>query len=281
MPDKNIDRYAVIGNPIAHSKSPLIHTEFARQTAQQLTYSAELVELGEVKIFVKSFTENNGKGLNVTVPFKQDAFELATELSGRAQRAGAVNTLTLKDNKIFGDTTDGVGLLNDLTQNHKLDIKNKHILIIGAGGAVRGVLEPLLLEAPASLIIANRTVSKAQQLANDFSSFGNISACAFSELKNRHFDIIINGTSASLSGELPPLPENLFSENACAYDMMYAKDPTVFMQWSKQQGAKLILDGLGMLVEQAAESFYIWRGVRPVTRDVIQMIKSENRSRKS
>ena len=279
MPNKNIDRYAVIGNPISHSKSPLIHTEFARQTAQQLTYSAELVELGEVKIFVKSFTENNGKGLNVTVPFKQDAFELATELSGRAQRAGAVNTLTLKDNKIFGDTTDGVGLLNDLTQNHKVDIKNKHILIIGAGGAVRGVLEPLLLEAPASLIIANRTVSKAQQLANDFSSFGNISACAFSELKNRHFDIIINGTSASLSGELPPLPENLFSENACAYDMMYAKDPTVFMQWSKQQGAKLILDGLGMLVEQAAESFYIWRGVRPETSDVIQMIKLENRSR--
>jgi len=279
MPNKNIDRYAVIGNPISHSKSPLIHTEFARQTAQQLTYSAELVELGEIKIFVKSFTENNGKGLNVTVPFKQDAFELATELSGRAQRAGAVNTLTLKDNKIFGDTTDGVGLLNDLTQNHKVDIKNKHILIIGAGGAVRGVLEPLLLEAPASLIIANRTVSKAQQLANDFSSFGNISACAFSELKNRHFDIIINGTSASLSGELPPLPENLFSENACAYDMMYAKDPTVFMQWSKQQGAKLILDGLGMLVEQAAESFYIWRGVRPETSDVIQMIKLENRSR--
>jgi len=279
MTKKNIDRYAVIGNPIAHSKSPLIHTEFARQTAQQLTYSAELVELGGVKAFVKSFTENNGKGLNVTVPFKQDAFELATELSGRAQRAGAVNTLTLKDNIIFGDTTDGVGLLNDLTQNHQLNIKNKHILIVGAGGAVRGVLEPLLLESPASLVIANRTVSRAQQLAEDFSSFGNISACEFSELKNKQFDIIINGTSASLSGELPPLPENLFSKNACAYDMMYAKEPTVFMQWSKQQGAKLILDGLGMLVEQAAESFYIWRGVRPETRDVIRMIKSEIISR--
>jgi len=281
MTNNNIDRYAVIGNPVAHSKSPLIHTEFARQTGQQLFYTTELVELGQVKAFVKSFTENNGKGLNVTVPFKQDAFELATELTGRAQRAGAVNTLTLKDNKIYGDTTDGVGLLNDLTQNHHVSIKNKHILIVGAGGAVRGVLEPLLLESPASLIIANRTVSKAQQLAEDFSKFGKISACNFSDLINKQFDIIINGTSASLSGELPPLPEKAFSENACAYDMMYAKEPTVFMQWSKQQGAKKILDGLGMLVEQAAESFYIWRGVRPETGGVIQMIKSEILSHKS
>lgn len=273
MTKQTNDCYAVIGNPISHSKSPFIHTEFAEQTSQLLTYTAELVEIGQVKSFVESFIKNNGKGLNVTVPFKLDAFELATELSERAQRAGAVNTLTLEDNKIFGDTTDGTGLLNDLINNHHQIIKNKHILVVGAGGAVRGVLEPLLLESPASLVIANRTVSKAQQLADDFSSFGNISACSFNELNAKQFDLIINGTSASLSGDLPPLPNNIFSNNACAYDMMYAKEPTVFMQWSKQQGAETILDGLGMLVEQAAESFYIWRGVRPETKDIIKSLK--------
>ena len=273
MTQKTIDRYAVIGNPIAHSKSPLIHSEFARQTGEQLNYTAELVEIGQVSPFVKTFAENNGRGLNVTVPFKLDAFELATELTDRAQRAGAVNTLTLKDSKVFGDTTDGTGLLNDLIKNHQQVIKNKRILVIGAGGAVRGVLEPLLLESPHSLLIANRTVAKAQQLATDFSSFGNISACEFSELSNQQFDIIINGTSASLSGELPPLADNLFTQHACAYDMMYAKEATIFMQWAKQQGAETILDGLGMLVEQAAESFYIWRGIRPETGKVIQMLR--------
>ncbi|MCW8933799.1 MAG: shikimate dehydrogenase [Gammaproteobacteria bacterium] len=275
MTQKNIDRYAVIGNPISHSKSPLIHAEFAKLTRQTLSYTAELVEPGQVKNFITAFANDNGKGLNITVPFKLDAYELASDLTDRAKRAGAVNTLTLKDNKIFGDTTDGTGLLNDLIKNHQQIIKNKHVLILGAGGAVRGVLEPLLLENPASLVIANRTVSKAQQLTDDFSSFGNISACGFNELDNRKFDIIINGTSASLSGDLPPLPDNLFSEHACAYDMMYAKQATVFMQWAKQQGAEIILDGLGMLVEQAAESFYIWRGVRPETRTVIDMLKMQ------
>jgi len=267
------DHYAVIGNPIAHSKSPIIHSEFARQTQQPLVYTAELVEIGQVENFVKTFSKKNGKGLNVTVPFKLDAFELATQLSGRAQRAGAVNTLTLKDDKIFGDTTDGVGLLNDLTKNHQQIIKNKNILVVGAGGAVRGVLEPLLLASPAKLTIVNRTVAKAQQLAEDFSDFGNLSASSFDDLNHQQFDIIINGTSASLSGDLPPLPDNLFTENACAYDMMYAKQPTVFMQWAKQQGAELILDGLGMLVEQAAESFFIWRGQRPQTRGVIELLR--------
>lgn len=268
------DRYAVIGNPIAHSKSPNIHAVFAKQTAQTLSYSAELVEIGQVENFIKTFSKKQGKGLNVTVPFKQDAFELATTLSERAQRAGAVNTLTLKDNKIFGDTTDGVGLLNDLLNNHQQSIKDKRVLVLGAGGAVRGVLEPLLLEQPNTLVIANRTVAKAQQLADDFSSFGNISACGFNDLNDQKFDLIINGTSASLSGDLPPLPENLFTENAAAYDMMYAKDPTVFMQWAKQQGAIDIFDGLGMLVEQAAESFFIWRGVRPKTQNVIELLRN-------
>jgi len=275
MNDKTIDRYAVIGNPIAHSKSPSIHAEFAKLTGETLSYTAELVELGEVKSFIDNFSNENGKGLNITVPFKQDAFQLATQLSERAQRAGAVNTLHIKNNIIFGDTTDGVGLLNDLTKNHQVELNNKNILIVGAGGAVRGVLEPLLLESPASLTICNRTVEKAQQLATDFKSFGNINACGFADLNGKEFDVIINGTSASLSGDLPPLPDNLFRKNACAYDMMYAAKPTPFMQWASEQGAENCYDGLGMLVEQAAESFYIWRKKRPETQSVIEKLRKE------
>jgi len=275
MSKTTIDRYAVIGNPIAHSKSPSIHAEFAKLTGETLTYTAELVEIGEVKTFIEKFSQENGKGLNITVPFKQDAFQLATQLSERAQRAGAVNTLHITDKTIFGDTTDGVGLLNDLLKNHRQILKNKNILIVGAGGAVRGVLEPLLLESPASLIISNRTVEKAQQLANDFASFGNITACGFAELKGKQFDLVINGTSASLSGDLPPLPDHLFSKNSCAYDMMYAATPTPFMQWANQQGATQCYDGLGMLVEQAAESFYIWRKKRPETQSVIEKLRKE------
>ncbi len=269
------DRYAVIGNPIAHSKSPQIHAAFSEQTGELLVYTAELVEPGGVENFVKHFATNNGKGLNVTVPFKQDAFEIATELSPRAQRAGAVNTLKLQDDVISGDTTDGVGLLNDLTKNHQLELKNKRILIVGAGGAVRGVLEPLLLSQPQQLVIANRTFSKAQQLAQDFASFGTISASSFEALAGQQFDLVINGTSASLAGELPPLPERLFATQACAYDMMYGAEPTAFLKWAQQQGAEDCYDGLGMLVEQAAESFYIWRKKRPETRGVIEQLRSQ------
>ncbi len=273
MSEQPLDRYAVIGNPIAHSKSPLIHAAFAEQTGEALVYTAELVEIGQVEDFVRQFVHHHGKGLNVTVPFKQDAFELADRLSERAQRAGAVNTLVLDNGEIYGDTTDGVGLLNDLTNNHHQAISGKRILVVGAGGAVRGVLEPLLLETPSRLVIANRTVSKATQLANDFACFGNISASGFDELAGQQFDIVINGTSASLAGELPPLPEGLFAEHACAYDMMYGAEPTPFMQWAQQQGAENTYDGLGMLVEQAAESFYIWRKKRPETRGVIEQLR--------
>lgn len=275
MNKTGIDHYAVIGNPISHSKSPVIHQAFARQTGESINYTAELVEVGKVKDFVATFTQKNGKGLNVTVPFKQDAFELASKLSERAQRAGAVNTLHIQDDIIFGDTTDGVGLLNDLCKNHQQIIHNKRILVIGAGGAVRGVLEPLLLESPEELVIANRTVSKAQQLAEDFKPFGNINACDYSALAGMKFDIIINGTSASLSGDLPPLPEQLFNKNACAYDMMYASKATPFMQWAHEQGAVHIYDGLGMLVEQAAESFFIWRKKRPETQSVIEELRKQ------
>jgi len=283
MQTTDIDRYAVFGNPVKHSKSPQIHSLFARQTQQSLLYTAELAEIGQFEAAVKKFIEDNGKGLNVTVPFKQDAWSIATAHSERARRAGAVNTLMLQqDGSLYGDTTDGVGLVRDLMQNHQVQIKDKKILIVGAGGAVRGVLEAILEQQPASLLITNRTKQKAIQLAEDFSDLGNITGCGLNELAdeiNAHvvdhegFDIIINGTSASLKGDLPPLPESIFGDNSCSYDMMYAAQATPFMQWSRDMGATTVLDGLGMLVEQAAESFYIWRKVRPETKEVIETIR--------
>ena len=270
------DRYAVFGNPISHSKSPLIHAEFARQTGQILQYTAELVEKNQFAHAVATFQAHNGKGLNITVPFKQDAFQLVHELSPRAQRAGAVNTLLLRDkNNYYGDTTDGAGLLNDLTRNHHLTLSNMNILVLGAGGAVRGVLEPLLAQTPAQLIIANRTVETATQLAHEFSDLGQVEGCGYADLNSRAFDLIINGTSASLQGELLPLHNALVSSNTVVYDMMYGKQDTPFMNWGRQLGAAMVLDGLGMLVEQAAESFYIWRGVRPHTAPVIDILRQQ------
>ncbi|MFC1588686.1 shikimate dehydrogenase [Pseudomonadota bacterium] len=275
MSDDNIDRYAVFGNPISHSRSPQIHTLFAQQTGQTLIYTAELAEVENFEQRVAAFVKNNGKGLNITVPFKQQAWQLATHRSARAERAGAVNTLIVEDDgRYFGDNTDGVGLVRDLTDNHQIELKDKRILILGAGGAVRGVIEPIMIEAPAELVIANRTLSKALQLAVDFADLGKISGCGFDELEGESFDVVINGTSASLQGDLPPLPNNLFSDNACAYDMMYAARPTVFMQWARSHGATKVFDGLGMLVEQAAESFTLWRGGQPETRPVIDAIRA-------
>ena len=274
MPKNKLDRYAVFGNPIAHSKSPQIHTQFAEQTGQQLVYTAELAQVENFEQRVKDFVANNGKGLNITVPFKQQAWELTAQRSSHAERAGALNTIIVKqDGSYFGENTDGVGLVRDLTKNHHINLKEKRILIIGAGGAVRGVIEPILQQSPSELVIANRTVSKAQQLAVDFSDLGKISGCGFEELEGESFDVIINGTSASLHGDLPPLPDNLFSNDACAYDMMYAAKPTVFMDWATQHGAAKVFDGLGMLVEQAAESFSLWRGVQPETRPVSNTIR--------
>ena len=272
---QNIDRYAVFGNPIKHSKSPQIHTLFAEQTGQSLSYTAELAEIGQFDLAIKDFILNNGKGLNVTVPFKEDAWKCATKHSERALRAGAVNTLMVRqDGSLYGDTTDGIGLVRDLIQNHNIQIKDKAILLIGAGGAVRGVLEALLEQQPSSLLIANRTKQKAVQLAKDFSDLGQINGCGLDEINETSFDIVINGTSASLQGDIPPLPETIFKSNASSYDMMYAAQATPFMIWSKAHGATQIFDGLGMLVEQAAESFYIWRNVRPVTKPVIQHIRN-------
>lgn len=272
MTDK-IDRYAVFGNPVAHSKSPFIHTCFAEQTGQLLVYTAEFVETGDFKNAVARFAEHNGKGLNITVPFKQEAWLLATRRSERAERAGAVNTLVIngKDD-YYGDNTDGVGLTRDLIKNYQLQLKDKHILIIGAGGAVRGVIEPLLAARPASLTIANRTREKAMQLEEDFSDLGNIRGCGLDEFGADNYDVIINGTSASLSGELPALPETLIHQHTFCYDMMYATEATPFMRWAQQHGARQVVDGKGMLVEQAAESFRLWRSCEPDTAAVIEAL---------
>lgn len=268
------DKYAVFGNPIKHSRSPQIHSAFALQTGQDVSYRAHQVDKGKFADAARSFFDNGGKGLNITVPFKMDAFEFADELSHRAKRAGAVNTLALQDDgRIYGDNTDGVGMARDITENLAWDITGKRVLLIGAGGAIRGIVGPLIKRKPSLLVIANRTVSKAQQLASDFSDLGDVRGCSFQALSGNQFDIIINGTSASLAGELPPLPSDLVSDEGCCYDMMYSAEPTPFMRWAAENMAWAVSDGLGMLVEQAAESFCIWRGVRPKTKPVIDQVR--------
>ncbi len=272
---KKVEDYAVMGNPISHSKSPSIHTLFAEETQQSILYTAIQVDLGGFKQAVGNFVASGGKGLNITVPFKQEAWELVNQRSERAERAGAVNTIKIEDNKLFGDNTDGVGLVNDLTLNHAIELKDKKILLMGAGGAARGVLIPLLKQNPEFLFIANRTPDKAKDLADDFSDAGNIRGGGYDALSDLKFDVVINATAASLQGDLPPLPDTLLNENASCYDMMYSAKPTPFMQWADEYNAINVLDGLGMLVEQAAESFYIWRGVKPETTTVIEKLRKE------
>lgn len=268
------DQYAVFGNPIEHSKSPMIHTEFAKLTEQDLAYNKQKVELDAFAETAKAFFTEGGKGLNITVPFKLDAYEFADQLSQRARQAGAVNTLILaEDGSIKGDNTDGIGMVSDIIENLGWDIQDKKVLILGAGGAVRGVLGPLLAHNPKVVVIANRTVEKAKQLATAFERSGKLLGIGFDCLQELEFDLVINGTSASLAGDLPPLPDSLLADGACCYDMMYAKEPTVFMQWASNHGAKSTADGLGMLVEQAAESFRLWRGVKPPTQSVIQLLR--------
>ena len=272
---KRIDDYAVMGNPISHSKSPSIHTLFAEQTQQSILYTAIHVDLGGFKQAVGNFTAAGGKGLNVTVPFKQEAWDLVSERSERAERAGAVNTIIIKDEKLIGDNTDGIGLVNDLTINHSIDLKGKNILLMGAGGAARGVLIPLLKQNPTSLFIANRTPDKAKDLAEDFKDVGNVNGGGYEAITDLKFDIVINATAASLQGDLPSLPDSLLNDDASCYDMMYSAKPTPFMVWATEHNAAKVLDGLGMLVEQAAESFSIWRGVKPETQNVIKKLREE------
>ncbi|AOU96718.1 shikimate dehydrogenase [Acidihalobacter yilgarnensis] len=266
-----IDRYAVMGHPVSHSLSPRIHQQFAAETGQKLEYEAILVPREGFSGAVARFRSAGGRGLNITVPFKEEAWRLAGKLSARARAAGAVNTLSFgATNDILGDNTDGVGLLTDLTCNLGLILAGRRILLLGAGGAARGVIGPLLAERPTTLIIANRNRVRAEQLAADFSLQGPISGCGLDTLSDEApFDLIVNATSASLAGEALALPTNLTASQTFAYDMVYAAAPTPFMRWSVAHGAACAADGLGMLVEQAAEAFFVWRGIRPRTPSVI------------
>jgi shikimate dehydrogenase len=263
------DLYAVIGNPIAHSKSPQIHAAFARQTGQDLRYERILAPLEDFAAAVADFRAAGGRGLNITLPFKEEAFDLAGERSRRASAAGAANTLSFKDGRAVADNTDGAGLVRDLLVNHQFDLTAKRILLMGAGGAARGVIGPLLAAAPATLIVANRSLDKALALAQRF----GIAAHAYADLPGSSFDLVINATSASLNADLPPIaPEAL--DGSFAYDMMYGAGDTLFMAHARRQGATRVADGLGMLVEQAAESFHVWRGIRPETRSILEEIRN-------
>lgn len=274
MSDTLRDRYAVLGNPVGHSRSPAIHAAFAGQTGQDMVYEALLAPLDGFSEVVSSFFRTGGKGLNITVPFKLEAWQMVDCRTARAGLAGAVNTLWRSDeNELWGDTTDGVGMVTDIVSNHGITITGKHVLILGAGGAVRGILQPLLEQDPGRVVIANRTLSKAETLAGLFRPFGSIEATGI-ESVNGMFDLIINGTSASLQGELPAVSEAVISRDSCVYDMWYDAEKTAFMQWAEAHGAALVLDGLGMLVEQAAESFAIWRGVYPETGPVIRQVRT-------
>lgn len=271
----NAGAYAVFGNPIKHSKSPLIHSAFAEQFDEQIVYRAIRVELEEFEDRVQRYFAGGGLGLNITVPFKERAYQLASERSERARRAKAANFLMpLPDGGIKADNTDGIGMVRDMVVNNGWQLGGRRALVLGAGGAVRGVLQLLISEGPKSIVIANRTVAKAQALAAEFADLGvPISGCGFADLEGETFDLIINGTSAGLSGEMPELPEFSLSEKCCCYDMVYAAEPTPFCRWSAARAAWAVADGLGMLVEQAAESYYLWRGNRPATGPVIRKLR--------
>ncbi len=269
-----MDRYAVIGNPVEHSKSPQIHAAFASHTGEAMVYEKLLATVDGFAAAVDAFREQGGKGLNVTVPFKLDAFDYADELSERARLAGAVNTLRFQDDgQVLGDNTDGAGLVADLTQHLGLQLQDADILILGAGGAVRGVLGPLLAAHPRHIVIANRSLEKAIMLAEQFHTWGEVCGCSYEALGTQAFDLIINGTSMGLAGQMPALPEGLLKPRAAVYDMAYGSEPTVFERWGEAQGAAKVADGLGMLVEQAAESFYLWRGLRPDTEVVRRLLR--------
>lgn len=261
------DCYAVIGNPIEHSKSPQIHARFAAEVGAAMRYERLWAPEAHFEAVAEAFFTGGGCGLNVTVPFKGAAYAFADTLSERARAAGAVNTLRAeRDGSRCGDNTDGIGLLRDLRDNHGIPLAGRRLLLLGAGGAARGVLPALLAETPAEVVIANRTVERAEALAEDYAE---ARACSFEALAGKRFEVIINTTAAGLQGTMPPLPEELLTPNAAAYDLVYAEQDTPFMTWARASGAVQVCDGLGMLVEQAAESFYLWRGVYPSTAPVI------------
>lgn len=271
-----IDQYAVIGNPVEHSLSPQIHASFARQTGHTLHYDRMLVEPHRFELSLKNFFAAGGKGLNITVPFKQQAFELADSCSAQATLAGAVNTLLMDaSGTLYGHNTDGLGLVRDLVQNLGHSLRHASILVLGAGGATRGILQPLLEQRPSSLLIANRTTSKAEELAAIFSALGPVQACGLQDVPEQSFDWVINASASSLQDQLPAVTTAIFGAQTKSYDLMYSAKPTAFCQWAKDQGAELAVDGLGMLVEQAAEAFLLWRKVRPNTASVIEELRQQ------
>ena len=269
-----MDKYLVIGNPIEHSKSPFIHQSFAKATSQQLSYDKQLVAVDDFANFIRQFQQQGGKGCNITVPFKEHAFRIADRLSARAAAAGAVNTLIFnRDGSITGDNTDGQGLVADILAND-IVIKDQRILLIGAGGAARGCILPLMAQNPQSMVIANRSVDKALTLADSFSTAGTIHGCGLAEVKGE-FDIIINSTSASLSQQLPHISETIIASANCCYDMAYGNEETCFLAWARKLGVPTTIDGLGMLVGQAAESFRLWRGILPNTEQLLVQLRNQ------
>jgi len=273
-PADQVDRYAVVGNPVAHSLSPRIHASFAAQTAQKISYEAIEIPVDSFANGIRDLQQKGFSGVNVTVPFKREAWELCDHLSTRAQDAGAVNTLSfLADGNVAGDNTDGVGLTRDLVDNLGVTIEGQKILLLGAGGAVRGVLGPILALSPDRLTIANRTPQKAVTLAQDFEKLGEIRALAYESLGSASYDLIINATAAGLSNQVPPIADSVLSENSVCYDMMYnISRATAFVDWAQARGVKQAFDGRGMLVEQAAAAFHAWRGIYPRTAEVIKSL---------
>ncbi len=270
------DRYAVIGHPVAHSRSPFIHALFARETGQTLSYERLDVPPAGFQRAVREFFTGGGKGLNVTVPHKEAAAALVDDRSPAATLAKAVNTIRQSaSGALIGDNTDGVGLLRDLEQHFGLTLAGMRVLILGAGGAARGVLGPLLERRLECLVIANRTAARAAELAAEFGAIGAVIGAGFGDIEARPFDLIINATAASLAGEVPPIPAGVISAKTVCYDMAYAAGDTAFTHLARQSGAAAAHQGFGMLVEQAAESFYLWRGVRPATAPVLNQLLSE------
>ena len=270
------DRYAVIGNPIEQSKSPLIHTAFAQVTGQDLAYTKVLSPLGEFGQTVDAFRAAGGRGMNVTAPFKLDAFAYATDLAPSAQLAGAVNALKFEGDKVFAENFDGVGLVRDVLHNLGFQLQGRRVLVMGAGGATRGALLPILMQGPAELVIVNRTVAKAQELAalaqKSNAAGVSVRGIGYEDLQGESFDVVFNATSASLTAQVLPLPLSVFAPGALAYELAYGKGLTPFLQLAQQAGVTRLADGVGMLAEQAAEAFLWWRGVRPDTRAVIDSL---------
>jgi shikimate dehydrogenase len=270
------DRYAVIGYPVKHSWSPFIHGMFAKQAGQQLTYSRLEIAPEDLEAQVAMFFDSGGRGLNITVPHKQAVMLLTRFRTPRAEIAGAVNTIALQPEGLLGDNTDGAGLVTDLTRNLGLALKDTRILLLGAGGAARGVLGPLLAEAPEYLEIANRDGNRATQLATEFVQLGEVRGCGFDAITSTgHFDLVLNATSASLQETIPPVPPSVIGPTTLCYDMAYGKGDTVFTRWAKTAGAGRAETGWGMLVEQAAESFHLWRGIHPNTKPVLEAVRSQ------